>query len=155
LTRVAQKLTNRVLREGYDTEHEKLRGNVVLDIMAISDHFLISVDIEQSQIEVHLMGFLNSTVVSEFYEAYLDAKTKVLAANDSFMVLFDLSELRVQSLDIVSDFALLLDNQPVDAIRIAYVTGDSPAVMQLRRIAANAHIFKTRAEARKWLQSPL
>jgi hypothetical protein len=123
--------------------------------MAINDHFLISVDIEQSQIEVRLMGFLSSAVVSEFYEAYLEAKTKVLAANGSFMVLFDLSELRVQSLDIVSDFALLLDTQPVDATRIAYVTGESPAVMQLRRIAGNVHIFKTRAEARSWLKSPI
>jgi hypothetical protein len=131
------------------------RASSCINYMTISNNFSISFDPKQGQIEVHLLGFLTANVVSDFYTAYLEAKSKVLAVNDTYMTLIDLTEMKMQSADIVSDFALILNDPISHADRLAFVVGDSPVVLQLRRIMANPHIFKSRAEARSWLLSPV
>jgi hypothetical protein len=118
-------------------------------------NFSITVDKGRDYIEVRLIGFLGMQTVAEFDEAYRAAKARLGADRSCHITLIDISELKIQAQNVVSDFALMLSDPAIHSARLAFVTGDTPAKMQLRRIIGdNAALFDTMDEARNWLLQP-
>jgi hypothetical protein len=118
-------------------------------------NFSITVDTGRDYIEVRLIGFLDMQTVADFDESYRAAKARLDADRSRHITLIDISELKIQAQNVVSDFALMLSDPSIHSARLAFVTGDAPAKMQLRRlIGDNAALFDTMEEARQWLLRP-
>jgi hypothetical protein len=118
-------------------------------------NFSITVDTGRDYIEVRLIGFLDMQTVADFDESYRAAKARLDADRSRHITLIDISELKIQAQNVVSDFALMLSDPSIHSARLAFVTGDTPAKMQLRRlIGDNAALFDTMEEARQWLLRP-
>jgi hypothetical protein len=119
-----------------------------------NDFFRISCSPEDDYIEVKLTGFLTPETGQKFAEAYIGAKAKLSADKSRHRTLFDLSELKIQTQDIVAQFGGMLADPSIRSARLALYVGDSAVRMQLKRIAhENTEIFDSLADAREWLKS--
>ncbi len=118
-------------------------------------NFSITVDPGRDCIEVQLRGFFDPQTASDFNDEYRIAKARLSADRSRHVTLVDVSGLKIQAQNIVSDFALMLSDPTIQSARLAFVVADAPVKMQLRRILQdNAAMFDTVDEARSWLLRP-
>jgi hypothetical protein len=119
-----------------------------------NDNFSVNVDVARDYVEVKLSGFLDLATVAAFDEAYRAAKDKLSSDRSRHVTLIDVSELKLQSQSVVSDFALMMGDSSIQSARLAFVVGDSAVKMQLRRLAhERTALFESIDEARNWLLS--
>lgn len=119
------------------------------------DNFSVTADPVRDYVEVRLVGFLDLDATSDFNDQYRVAKSRLSDNRNRHVTLIDVSQLKIQSQNVVSDFALMLSDPSIQSARLAFVVGDSPVKMQLRRLLhGNAEMFDTTDEARDWLLRP-
>jgi hypothetical protein len=115
-------------------------------------NFSIIVDPMRQYTEVRLDGFLDTETVTRFDGEYRAAKARLKEDTSKHVTLIDVSQLKIQAQNVVSDFALMLSDPSIRSAKLAFVTGDAPAKMQLRRLVNdNAQMFDTMEQARAWL----
>jgi hypothetical protein len=121
-------------------------------MMGEQDNFSITVDTARDYVEVFLRGFLDGEVVADFDAAYRAAKAQLSADRSKHLALIDITELKIQAQNVIADFGLMLSDPAIRSARLAFVVGESPAKMQLRRLVhENTATFDTVAEAQNWL----
>ena len=115
--------------------------------------YKIRIDADQALADVTLKGFLELHEVND-YIAELDVRfARVFSPGAPYVLLIDISECALQSTAVVDVFRDYIANFP-KAERIAVVSGNSSARMQVNRILARDYLrfFDFRAEALSWLQ---
>jgi hypothetical protein len=118
-------------------------------------NFSVTVDPGRDYVEVELRGFLDPQTASNFNDEYRVAKARLSADRSRHVTLIDVSGLKIQAQNIVSDFALMLSDPSIQSARLAFVVADAPVKMQLRRLLHDhAAMFDTVDEARSWLLRP-
>jgi hypothetical protein len=108
---------------------------------------------EQYYMEVNLSGFFSEPDMVKFLQA-LDVERRKLGSNCSGKrrSLYDLSEFRLQTQNIVDMFFKLASDPTRRPDRLAIYVGDAAVKMQAsRRLPPNAQLFDNVADARKWL----
>jgi hypothetical protein len=118
-------------------------------------NFSVTVDTGRDYIEVELMGFLDPQTASDFNDQYRNAKARLSSDRSRHVTLIDVSQLKIQAQNVVSDFALMLSDPTIQSARLAFVVGGAPVKMQLRRLLhEQAAMFDTVEDARNWLLRP-
>jgi hypothetical protein len=118
-------------------------------------NFSVMVDAGRDYVEVELRGFLDPQTASNFNDEYRVAKARLSADRSRHVTLIDVSGLKIQAQNIVSDFALMLSDPSIQSARLAFVVADAPVKMQLHRLLHDhAAMFDTVDEARSWLLRP-
>jgi hypothetical protein len=118
-------------------------------------NFSVTVDPGRDYVEVELRGFLDPQTASDFNDEYRIAKARLSVDRSRHVTLIDVSGLKIQAQNIVSDFALMLSDPTIMSARLAFVVADAPVKMQLRRLLHDhAAMFDTVDEARSWLLRP-
>ena len=104
-------------------------------------------------VELEMSGFFSMEEATRLYEDEQRAVAS-LSPQGHYVLLIDLSALKLQSQDVIARFQDMLNDAPRTASRIALVTGESVARMQARRLAdrVRLRLFDRRAEAMAWLQ---
>lgn len=119
------------------------------------ENFSVTVDPARDYIEAELRGFMDPKTVSDFNDEYRMAKARLSADRSRHVTLIDVSGLKIQAQNVVSDFALMLSDPTIQSARLAFVVADAPVKMQLRRLLHDhAAMFDTVDEARSWLLRP-
>ncbi len=114
--------------------------------------YRIVMDVSHSVVDVTLKGFLELHEVND-YIAELDARfARAFQPGAAYVLLIDISECALQSTAVIDIFRDYIANFP-KAERIAIVSGNSTARMQLHRILVRDYLrfFDFRAEALSWL----
>jgi hypothetical protein len=71
-------------------------------------NFSVTVDPGRDYVEVELRGFLDPQTASDFNDEYRIAKARLSVDRSRHVTLIDVSGLKIQAQNIVSDFALML-----------------------------------------------
>jgi hypothetical protein len=109
-------------------------------------------DASRSLVDVTLKGFLELHEVND-YTAELDKRfARAFPPGVAYVLLIDISECALQSTAVIDVFRDYIAHFP-KAERIAIVSGNSSARMQLNRILMRDYLrfFDFRAEAETWL----
>jgi hypothetical protein len=123
--------------------------------MGEKKNFSVNVDPLRDYVEVELRGFLDPQTASDFNDEYRIAKARLSANRNRHITLINVSELKIQAQNVVSDFALMLSDSTIQSARLAFVVAEAPVKMQLRRLLHDhAAMFDTVEEARTWLLRP-
>jgi hypothetical protein len=116
-----------------------------------------SFDIDQSRriVRIKLGGFFGAGEVARFAEAQARAYASLPHDSERHLTLCDISDCKIQLQEVVDGFRRLIEDPKRMSRRIAFVTGNSPARMQIRRLATrdNARVFDCAVEAELWLLS--
>jgi hypothetical protein len=117
--------------------------------------FSISVDPATAFVRIKLSGFFTLDDVSAFAAEQLATYAILAADKGRHRTLCDVSDCKIQLQDVVEAFRQLLTNQDLMSARMAFVTGSSPAKMQIRRLITrdSCRFFETAAEAEQWLRT--
>ncbi len=120
--------------------------------MSSDPKFLITTYPEKCLTEVVFEGFLDQEEIREFGQAYHAAKASLPKGPEHHITIIDVTEFKIQSQPIADGFAAMLSNPAIRSNKLAFVLGDSPVRMQLRRmIGDNAKLFDDMDSARAWL----
>lgn len=116
-------------------------------------NYSFDVDRARCVVRIKLGGFFGTADVACF-SAQLERAQRLLPPTRArHVTLCDISECRIQLQEVVDGFRKLLENPQLMSRRIAFVTGASPAKMQIRRLITrdSARAFDTAAAAERWL----
>ena len=104
-----------------------------------------------------LEGFFDSDVFARFARDRQAAFTKLSCAPNAHLTLVDLTHCQLQSQTITAAFQAIMADGATRSRRMAFIFGDSPTRMQIRRILADREdvgLFADEASALAWLKSP-
>lgn len=113
----------------------------------------IDVDVARDLVRIRLGGFYTVEAIEQFRLARDLAHTKLRCAPNQHMTLTDISEMAIQSQDIVLAFQRLLADPVARSRKLAFVHGSNLARMQVQRAASNRFMrtFNNPHEAEAWL----
>jgi hypothetical protein len=113
----------------------------------------IVVDPVRCIVRASLNGFFSSGDVAGFARDQRGAYAALAGRIGQHVTLVDVSECKIQPQDVVEAFRALLNDPALMSRRIAFVTGSSPARMQIRRLINrdSARFFDDIAAAEAWL----
>jgi hypothetical protein len=120
---------------------------------AVTDKYSISVDRLAAFVRIKLGGFFALEDVQAFAAAQRHAYKMLASAKGRHVTLCDVSDCKIQPQDVVEAFRGLLTDRSLMSKRMAFVTGASPAKMQIRRLIARdtCRFFEDAASAERWL----
>jgi hypothetical protein len=114
--------------------------------------FFISADPEKCFTYVILEGFLEPDEIADFAEKFKKAKASLLKGPQHHLTLIDIVAFKIQSQMVAEGFAAMMSDPAIRSQRLAFVAGDSPVRLQLRRMLhENSQIFPDRSSAEDWL----
>lgn len=118
----------------------------------MTDKFDIAIDSASGVVLLTLTGFLTLEEVADFARRQ-KASYDCLAPVKGHLTLCDISACKIQTNEVVEAFRRLLTDPALRSRRIAFVTGNSPARMQVRRLIDrdSARFFENAADAEAWL----
>jgi hypothetical protein len=116
-------------------------------------NFSIDVDAAQAVVRITLSGFFGAADVASFAESQAKAYTMLPRSGARHLTLCDIGACKIQLQEVVDAFRRLLDDPALMSRRIAFVTGNSPAKMQIRRLVNRdtARAFERVEDAERWL----
>jgi hypothetical protein len=114
--------------------------------------YRLTIDAERAFIDVTMKGFLEVHQVHDYVDELTAKFTRAFPPGAPYVMLIDISECALQSTAVVDAFRNHVANFP-RASRLAIVSGNSSARMQLNRILVRDYLrfFAFRAEAVSWL----
>lgn len=125
------------------------------DVLAVSttEKYSIAVDRVAAFVRIKLGGFFTLGDVRDFAVAQASAYDVLASAKGQHVTLCDVSECKIQLQEVVEAFRGLLTDQSLMSERMAFVTGTSPAKMQIRRLIArdSCRFFEDVESAERWL----
>ena len=107
-------------------------------------------------LSVQLLGFFSIEQMAVLRTELASAIDRLDRGPGKHMSIYDISECKIQSQDVVNAFRSMSDAKHVGARRLAVVTGGSLMRMQLSRILVgrDTRVFNDKEDARRWLLSP-
>lgn len=120
----------------------------------IKARFTINIDPASDLVRVSMTGFFSFSDVERFEFELLAAHRKLRCAHkDGPLTINDISEMAIQSQDVMRKWGDFLSNPAHRSRRLAFVVSSSLARMQLQRAieGRKAQAFLTIAEAERWL----
>lgn len=122
----------------------------------MSAEFHISVDPVRAIVRLTISGFFAVDDVEAFAARQRAAYAQLAYRSGEHLTLCDVSDCKIQTQDVFEAFRTLLADESLMSRRIAFVTGISPAKMQIRRIIDrdDARFFDDLASAEAWLFAP-
>lgn len=120
---------------------------------AVTEKYSIAVDRLAAFVRIKLGGFFAIEDVQEFAVAQRRAYETLASARGRHVTLCDVSECKIQPQDVVEAFRGLLTDRSLMSQRMAFVTGASPAKMQIRRLIGRdtCRFFEDTETAERWL----
>lgn len=117
------------------------------------EKFAISVDPVNAFVRIKLSGLLTLQDVADFANAQLAAYARLASVQRKHRTLCDVSDCKIQLQEVVQAFRQLLADERLMSAQMAFVVGNSPARMQIRRLIMrdSCRFFDTVAEAERWL----
>ena len=118
--------------------------------------FTIHIDAARNLIEVEMRGFFSAEDVHRYHRAVVAASTTLGGPADKQVMLNDISEMQIQSQEIVREFMTVMSDPRYQGRRVGFVAASTLARKQLSRIIGSrtARIFASAREAEEWLFSP-
>lgn len=104
-----------------------------------------------------LEGFFDAETFGRFARDRQAAFDRLTCAANAHLTLVDLTKCHLQSQTITQAFQAIMADGATRSRRMAFIFGDSPTRMQIRRILAardDIGLFMDEASARAWLTSP-
>lgn len=104
-----------------------------------------------------LEGFFDAETFAGFVRERRAAFAKLTCAPNAHLTLVDLTNCALQSQTITAAFQTVMADATTRSRRMAFVFGDSPTRMQIRRILAardDVGLFADEATAMAWLKAP-
>ncbi len=116
--------------------------------------FSVETDLGRNRVLITLVGFATFQDVERFRLELVYALSTLPAHRGPHQILYDVSQAKIQSQEVVSALHDIAANSPKSAA-FALVNASALAGRQLRRIFvhANFHIFEERHKAILWLNS--
>lgn len=116
-------------------------------------NYSFDIDPAHGIVRIRLGGFFGAVQVAQFAEAQLQAYAALPRGSQRHLTLCDISDCKIQLQEVVDGFRQLLDDPRLMSRKIAFVTGTSPARMQIRRMISRdgARVFEHAHEAELWL----
>ena len=113
----------------------------------------IDVDIAHDLVRITMSGFFSEREIADFVDARNRAHALLRCGPHEHVTLVDIRHMRIQSQESVVQFQKVLNNPERTSRRLAFVTAQSLARLQVRRAAdgREARYFSDPAEAEAWL----
>ena len=148
-----------VLQTGIWLEEKFAPDHGVTDIIngwgatETGEKYVITVDRVAAFVRIRLGGFFTVDDVRDFAAAQARAYAALATARGRHITLCDVSECKIQLQEVVEAFRGLLTDKSLMSERMAFVTGVSPAKMQIRRLIARdtCRFFEDVGSAERWL----
>ena len=117
------------------------------------ERYSITVDGDAPFVRIKLGGFFALSDVYEFAAAQAMAYEALASSRGRHVTLCDVSDCKIQLQEVVEAFRELLADPALMSLRMAFVTGASPAKMQIRRLIArdSCRFFEDAQTAERWL----
>jgi hypothetical protein len=115
--------------------------------------FSISTEPSQKLLRVKLTGFFTVEAVAAFARAAQKAVGEMGCASGEYLHLCDVSDLSLQSQNVVPAFERFINSPERRSHKLAIVTGHAAIRMQIRRLLrrSDAAVFTSVADAEQWL----
>jgi hypothetical protein len=122
----------------------------------MSGEFSIRVDPVHDIVRIRMAGFFTADDIETFLGERRKAHRLLRCGPNQHLTLNDVSEMKIQSQDIVEAFRDMLAAPEYHSRRLAFITGSTLARGQLLRAAAgrNVRCFEDVASAEAWLFEP-
>lgn len=122
----------------------------------MSGHFSIHVDPLRDLVRIRMSGFFTIADIEDFLVAREQAHARLRCGPNQHITLNDVSEMKIQSQEIVAAFQTMLAAPAYRSRRLAFVTGSTLARGQLLRAAIGREVrcFDDVAAAEAWLLAP-
>ena len=119
----------------------------------MSATFSIRVEPDRDLVRIWMSGFFGEADVADFLAARREAHRALRCPLNAHVTLNDISEMKIQSQDIVAAFQQTLSEPEYRSRRLAFVVGTTLARGQLMRACAgrDARCFDDVADAEAWL----
>jgi hypothetical protein len=116
-------------------------------------HFTVRAEPSRDLIRIKMSGFFTPSDIQAFYDARAAEHVRLTCGPNQHITLNDLTEMKVQSQDVVAAFQNLLADPGYRSRKLAFVVDRTLARSQLMRAlnGRTAKCFENRAEAEKWL----
>ncbi|MDQ2891655.1 MAG: hypothetical protein M3R64_01010 [Pseudomonadota bacterium] len=116
--------------------------------------FSIDLDPSRDLIRLRLTGFYSAGDIAHFEAELVRAHQRLdCGPKGGPLTIGDVSDMAIQSQDVVARWGAVLANPSHQSRRLAFVVASTLARMQLQRVIGNraAQVFTTVAEAEQWL----
>ena len=143
-----------ILTSSNDPGRDGAAGHVHATAEKVSSgKYSITVDPQTAFVRITLDGFFALGDVQEFAIALARAYAGLASGRGHHLTLCDVSECKIQPQEVVEGFRRLLTDRSLMSERLAFVTGASPAKMQIRRLIARdtCRFFEQADAAERWL----
>lgn len=116
-------------------------------------YFDIDVDVQRDLVLIRMGGFFGPEAIADFTTARNAAHARLQCAPNQHMTLTDVTDMSIQSQEMVMSFQALLANPTHRSRKLAFIHASTLARMQLQRAAASRDVayFRTAEEAEAWL----
>jgi hypothetical protein len=133
----------------------QLRAAMADHVATLPEKYSISVDRLAAFVRIKLGGFFALEDVQDFAVAQRRAYEALASAMGRHVTLCDVSDCKIQPQEVVEAFRGLLTDRTLMSARLAFVTGTSPAKMQIRRLIARdtCRFFEDTLSAERWLMA--
>lgn len=123
----------------------------------MSGDFTISIDHPRGLLTVRMWGFYSEADVTRYHAAVVAASDTLSIAPSRQLMLNDISDMSIQSQEIVAAFKRVMGDPRYAGRRVGFVAISSLARSQLSRVIGSrtAQIFASAAEAEAWLFDPV
>ena len=120
---------------------------------AMAATFDIAFDPSRGLVRITLAGFFTGDEMRQFAAARQTAYDRMTTPRGRHLTLIDVRACKIQSQEVVEAFRAILRDPSGQGRRLAFVTGDSAAKMQIRRLIErdSARVFDDMAGADAWL----
>lgn len=121
----------------------------------MSANFHVEADPTRDLVRIRLSGFFTADDIEAFLEARRLAHAQLRCGPNRHLTINDVTDMKIQSQDIVAAFRDMLSAPEYQSRRLAFVTGPTLARSQLMRtlVNRNARCFDDQAAAEAWLFS--
>ena len=115
--------------------------------------FTVRAEPARDLIRISMAGFFTPADIQAFYEARAAEHAKLTCGPNQHLTLNDLTQMKVQSQDVVAGFQSLLADPAYRSRRLAFVVSRTLARSQLMRALSgrDARCFEDAATAETWL----
>jgi hypothetical protein len=119
----------------------------------VAAHFTVRAEPSRDLIRIKMTGFFTPSDIQAFYDARAAEHARLTCGPNQHVTLNDLTEMKVQSQDVVAAFQNLLADSVYRSRKLAFVVDRTLARSQLMRAlnGRTAKCFENRAEAERWL----
>lgn len=116
-------------------------------------YFTIDVDVPRHLVLIRMGGFFGPETIEQFTKARNAAHARLHCGPHDHMTLNDVSDMSIQSQEMVLSFQRLLADPTHRSRKLAFVHASTLARMQLQRAAASRDVayFRNAEEAEAWL----